>query len=456
MKSSKLLFSLIFLALFTSPLSLWANVFETAYEPAIPFYKSPESLFVSGYASKTDLLSQARQSYTEFNFEAAVGKKTVQVQNEQILREMDVAWKIKTRKATTLYSQPDLSSLQLTQLKIEQDLEIQSIQGAFARVQHQGKLFGYILLSDLQIPQVDPGVWTSLATLSLKAKPQQNSATRLQVPALSRVKLIKIQGDYGLFQTQSHQGYALLSEVIGRVDFADQAWNSVSHTWEKILYRNGSQLVVDSNKTIPLQNFSAFLSSKNRALISGTHPFLAKGTRVELVRPQAIRWTQSEVKGHGLVWWRRDLLAEKRGTEVITTAELLKRNLTGISYDSKAKKGLASAGGIFKTTDGKTWSLISSFGHDDWPVCLHPSGVWFVGPYKSTDEGKSFQPTLKFSELAKILQQSKPRSRAFARLKILDLKPLNSSSISMKIDTGISTAQIKSPVLSNQWTLLTR
>jgi hypothetical protein len=429
-----------------------ASLFETAYSPTTAFYKSPESLFVSGYASQTDLLSQTRQSYTEFNFEAAVGKKTLQVQNEQILREMNVARKVQIKKSTPLYTSADLSSIPLVQLKEEQNLEIESVQGAFARVNVLGK-HGYVLLTTLEIPDLDLGAWVNLIPLSLKYDASVSSKIKLQIQALTRLELIKIQNGFGLFKTGSYQGYASLADVVGRADFAELAWDNTARRWEHVLYRNGDSVIVIPNRKIDLENLTAYRGVKNRALISGDHPTLAKGTRVELVRPQAIRWTQSDVKGHGLVWWSRDLLAETKNAEVITTADLLKKNLTGLSYDSKTKKGLASAGGIYQTTDGKSWKKISYFGNDDWPVCIHPSGVWFVGTYKSTDEGKTFEPTLKFSELARILQKSNDHNRAFVHLRILDLEPLNKSYVTMKIDTGVTVAKIKSHVLTTQWSL---
>ena len=347
----------------------------------------------------------------------------------------------------------DLSSLQLTQLKADQSLEIESLQGAFARVKHSSLKIGYVLTSSLEIQDQDPGNWVNMLPLSLKFEAKTTSKQKLLVPPLTRLTLLRIQDGFGLFKTGFYQGYAALTDLIGRADFAEYGWDKKTKRWERILYRDGVNLVVIPNKKISFENFTGFKGAKNRALISGDHPTLAKGTRIELVKPQAVRWTQSEIKGHGLVWWRRDLLSETIGVETITTSELLKKNLNGISYDSKTKKGLASANGIYRTTDGKTWRKLSFFGNDDWPVCIHPAGVWFVGTFRSTDEGKTFEPSLKYSDLAKLLQTSNNRNRAFIHLKVLDLEPLSKSYITMKIDTGVTIAKLKSHVLSNQWLL---
>lgn len=444
---------MILIGLTTLSFQAQASLYQTAYEPATAFYKSPESLFTSGYASKNELLAQVRQSFTEFNFEAAIGGKTVQVQNEQILREINVAWKVRVKKKSPLYSQADLSSPQLAQLNETQILEIESIQGAFARVKSSTVNVGFILTTNLEIMENDPGHWVNMLPLSLKFEPHANSKQKLLIPALTRMSLVSIKNGFGLFKTTSYQGYAPLADLITRADFAQYGWNNVKKSWQKILYRNGLDLIVVPHQVISIQNFTAFKGAKNRALISGDHATLAKGTRVDLVKPQAQRWTQSEIKGHGLVWWKRDLLSDSSTKETISTTDLLKRKLNGISYDSKTKKGLISAGGIYLTLDGKIWKKISFFGNDDWPVFMHPSGVWFVGTYRSTDEGKNFEPSIKYSELARILQNSGKRNRAFIHLKVLDLEPLPKSYVLMKIDTGTTIAKLKSHVLSNHWFL---
>ncbi len=430
-----------------------ASLYQTAYEPATSFYKSTNSLFASGSASKSELLSQARQSFTEFNFEAQVGKKTVQVENEQILREINVAWKVKVKKINPVYSQNDLSSAPLGQLHPGEIIEIEDLRGAFARFQNSKFKLGFTLTSNLEILDSDPGQWVNIAPLSLKEAPHDNAKQKILVPALSRLVAIKIQNGFGLFKIGRYQGYARISEVLGRVDFAEYGWDQNQKKWEKVLYRDGLHVVVFPNKKLEMTSFRAFRGRKSRALISGDHATLAKGTRTDLIKPQAIRWTQSEIKGHGLIWWRQDLLKENLNAETITTKELLKRKLNGISYDSKTKKGLASAGGIYKTLDGKTWSKITFFGQDDWPVCIHPAGVWFVGSFRSTDEGKKFEPSLKYSEIAQMLQNSGNRNRAFIHLKVLDIEPATKSHVIMKIDTGVTIAKIKAHVLSNLWLL---
>jgi hypothetical protein len=443
----------ILILLLGMSLNTQASLYQVAYAPATAFYKSPESLFVSGYASKSDLLAQIRQSYTDFKFEASIGKKKVQVQNDQILREINVSSQVKIKKATPLYSAGDLNSSSLMQLKKDQLVEIDSVLGAFARVKLSSLKSGYVLTSTLEIIESDSGQWINMLPLSLKFEPESSSKQRILVPALTRLHLLKIKNGFGLFKTASFQGYAPLSEVVGRIDFAQYAWDKEKKVWERALYRIGNELVVIPSRKVNIEKFTAFKGTKNRALVSGEHPTLSKGTRIDLVRPQAIRWTQSEIKGHGLVWWQRDLLAENLSSESITNANLLKKNLNGISYDSKTKKGLASAGGIYRTTDGKIWNKISFFGNDDWPVCLHPSGVWFVGAFRSTDEGKTFEPSLKYSDLAKLLQGKGKRKRAFIHLKVLDLVALPKSYVMMKVDTGVTVAKLKSHVLSNNWFL---
>jgi hypothetical protein len=435
------------------PLLSQAALFEIAYEKATAFFKTPESPFASGHASKTELLSSVRQSYTLFQFEGKTATKTVRVSRDQFLRELDTAETVAIKKAGPLYQEPDLSSKSRGSLLEKTRVTLLDLEGAFARIRTANNLTGYVLSTQLEIPVTDPGVWLNLTELSLRRGPEDSASTKLVVPALSRLRLLDQQKEFGLFSTGAHQGWARLSEVVGRVDFAGLAWDAQARRWEKVLYRVGAQVVVVPQKSVPLTAFTAFQGTRNRALISGDHPDLPKGTRIELVKPHAVRWTQSEIKGHGLVWWKRDLLTETPSTPV-STPELMKKNLRGLSYDPKTKKGLASAKGIYLTTDGKNWVRLPQFGTDDWPVCVHPSGVWFVGLYKSTDEGKSFEPFVKFSELARTLQQQNQRNRAFTHLKVLDLQPAPRGQIVLKIDTGLRISKLSADIYSNQWRLL--
>lgn len=428
-----------------------AGILEPSLEAAIPFYKTPQSPFPSGQARKSQLLGSQTGAFTDFHYKAQWGQKKIDVLNEQILREIDITQKARVRKTTSLLLMPELNSRPLSTLNLGQTVEIESLRGVWARVKQSSLNKGYVLLTDLETTEEDPGVWTALTEAALKKSADEKSKAVVRLPALTRLQLISLQGEYALVKTDSKSGFVALRDLVGRADFAQWAWNGKNKKWESVLYRDGQELVLIGNRRVPLKEYTAFKGVKNRALISGNHPVAKLGARVELIEPTATKWTQSIVKDHGSVWWKTDLLERNSSQDSITTAELMKKQLAGISYDPKKKKGLASANGIYRTLDGKVWTKISFFGQDNWPVLLHPRGVWYVGPYRSSDLGETFKPSIKWSELAETLQGA--RNKAFTHFRVVDVKDLSDSQVLLKIDTGVTIVNIKSHILGNYWTV---
>lgn len=429
----------------------WGGILEPSLEAAIPFYKTPQSSFPSGQARRSQLLGSQTGSFTDFHYKALWGKKKIDVSNEQILREIDITQKARVRKSTSLLLLPELNARPVSTLSAGQTLEVESLRGIWARVKLSSLNKGYVLLTDLETPEEDPGVWTSLSEVTLKKSPEEKSKVVVHVQPRTRLQLISIQGDYAYVKTDSRAGFVALRDLVGRADFAQWAWHTKNKKWESVLYRDGANLILTADRKVPLHEYSAFKGVKNRALIAGSHPVAKLGARVDLIEPTATKWTQSIVKGHGSVWWKTDLLEKSALHDTITTAELMKKKLAGISFDPKTKKGLASANGIYRTLDGKTWKKIPFFGQDNWPVFLHKLGVWYVGPYRSSDNGETFKPSIKWSELAETLQGR--RNKAFTHFRVIDVKGHTDSQVILKIDTGVTIVNIKSHVLGNYWTL---
>lgn len=438
---------LLFIASFGS-----SAILEPSLEMAIPFYKAPNSPFPSGQTRKSTLVQSQQGGFTDFHYSAMWGQKRIEVKNEHILRELDVAYRARARKKTSLQLMAELNSSVVLELQHGQIVEIESMRGVWARVRASSLHKGYVLLTDLENTEDDNGVLLGLTDVILKKAPDAKAGKVVTIPALTRMQLISYSGEYAFVKTNSKSGYVALRDVVGRSDFAQWAWHPARKRWHAVRHRNGSQIVLAGDEKLHINQFSAFKGLKNRALISGDHPVAGRGARVELIEPTAVKWTQSIVKDHGAVWWKTDLLEKAHDDTTITTAELMKKQLKGISFDPKTKKGLASAGGVYRTLDGKNWTKVAFFGQDNWPVSLHSSGVWFVGHYRSTDEGLTFKPTIKWSDLVETLQTG--RNKALTHFRVLDVENMSKTHVALKVDTGITIVKIKAPVLGNHWTLL--
>jgi hypothetical protein len=441
-----------FLLIFGLACQVQAGLLEPSLDSAVPFFKSPNSPFPSGQANRNILLNSLIGSSSDLQFRVLWNGQEHLVEHSSLLREIELSTRVVIKNPTPLRLLAELESSTLASLKPGQVLEVVSHRGPWVRVKFSAnKLFGYVLTSEVKPDFTDIQRYTSLSDLILKKEPSAKSRSLLIVNRLSQLDLVEIKNEWGLFKTQSRQGWAPLSEVIGRSDFATRGWDLVNKKWVSVQSRNGAWLKTQGRaEKRNLSDFLGFQSQKSIALMQGTHVNIPRGARVEIKEALAQRWNLSQIKGHGEVWWPTQLKASQKSNAKITTNELMQKNLSALSFDSKSKKGLAAAGGIYRTLDGKTWSKLDFFGSENWPVCLHPSGAWFVGPFVSTDEGDSFKPSIKWSDVVKKLQLNEPK-RKISYFRVLDIKPVNKEIVEIKVDTGIKTARLRSHALSHDW-----
>jgi hypothetical protein len=182
-------------------------------------------------------------------------------------------------------------------------------------------------------------------------------------------------------------------------------------------------------------------------------------SRVEITNNGAHIWNLSLLDGHGPVWWQsgssesaKSNAAIQNGLQ-ITTEALLKREVHSVAFaSSKSLKGLASAGGIFRTEDGKNWTQLPMFEDKNYPVSIHPEGVWFVGSYRSFDEGKTFEPYIKWDRLAEQIQSS--IHKAPRHLRITEIEPLAHSRVRILVDTGVQKLKMQAHFLSHEWVIV--
>lgn len=445
---------LVFLFFLTvSPTSM-AGLLEPSLNSAVPFFKSPDSVFPSGQARRENLIDTLISSSTELFFRVRYENKVHLIKHDILLREIEFSEHALVKEKTSLRLMAEVSAGALTKLNPQDPVEILSLRGPWARVKvtYPKNFVGYVLITEIEPLPQDISTYMNLTEVSLRLKPETRSATVVRLSPKTKLKLIKIENQFGLFQTLTKKGWLELSEVVGRSDFAEMGWVAAEKTWHALSSRSGVKMKLKGQlKTEPLQKFQAFHGLKSSALVQGYNPDLPRGARVEILQALPHRWNQSRLKGHGEVWWKSILSPEKSSTPEISTQQLMNKSLSAISYDSKNKKGLAAASGIYRTLDGKTWKKIDFFGSENWPVCLHPSGAWFVGPFISTDEGETFRPALKWGDVVQRIQ-SKGSKQRLPHFRVLDIKAVNQELVEMKVDTGVKIARLRSRALSQDWT----
>ncbi|MBK7892944.1 MAG: SH3 domain-containing protein [Bdellovibrionales bacterium] len=172
-------------------------------------------------------------------------------------------------------------------------------------------------------------------------------------------------------------------------------------------------------------------------LLSGTEA-------LHLLGSQYLKWGQVRVPNHGALWWpitdghEADAAAPPM---TLSTQELVSRSLFDLaaSHSIPGFK-IASAKGVFQTTDGKTWKKISSFEEKNFPVAITGSSpeklALFVGPFLSTDQGRTFSEWIRWDRLVQSIKTKTGLPPNRMRLSALEMIDDSGQKIRLTLDLG--------------------
>lgn len=425
--------------------------------PAISFYRSQQSLFPSGQASRDVLENKILRRDFEPWLRVSWNNKSYALPGETILRDVQVTQELIAKESLTLVKDPQDNAKAVASIKPKTALKVLSTNSYWAELyDSKQKIQGWAPLHLLEAPVEDIGVYVTLIDSFLKKGPQTSGGIITTVPRMQRLTALGIEKTFLKVSYQGHVGYLDLANLVGRADFAMWAYHK-SKGWLGISHReNGFLFTVDSQK-IPLEQFIAFNPYTNRGVacqkLTDDAPSIR--SRVEIASNKAHRWALSALEGHGTVWWRMEEPESDNKAAIvkeITTEELMKREVTAVDFANKSLKGLASANGIFRTEDGKSWKEIAQFSGKNFPVAVHPDGVWYVGNYRSFDEGKTFEAYIKWDKLAERIQAGIHKTPR--HLRIAQIEPLSHSRVRIHVDTGTQKVKLQAHILSQEWLLV--
>lgn len=424
--------------------------------PALPFYRSASSLFPSGQASRTQLEEKLLRSEYEIQYKAGWNKREFHLKGESFLREIQVARMVQTRTAAEILSEKRSNAKAVDALTVGTTLEILECDAYWALVLNpKRKTQGYLPLHLLQAKNEDAGVMVNLVDTFLRPEPRHGLITT--VPRLSRLIPLAFRGSWVLVRYQNFKGYVDLNHFVSRADFARMVFHD-KKKWTLVTHRENNFLITEKKEKLALDHILGFVTTTNRGIVSAsgddTQPPLQ--AHIEIIKPEAHIWGISRLEGHGEVWWQKaDLLEESKplAGDEITSDQLLKRKIYSISFESKKSlRGIVSADGIYRSEDGKIWKKVPQFGEQNLPVSIHPQGNWYVGSYKSTDRGSTFEPFIRWDVLAQTIENSIHRVPKTLRLTKLESLP---HQIQIQIDTGTQQLEFRSSLSdSTNWKLV--
>lgn len=180
---------------------------------------------------------------------------------------------------------------------------------------------------------------------------------------------------------------------------------------------------------------------------------LTTGTRVHLIRPTQQIWGSSFVPRLGLMMWTDEgLTKQEPPKEKLSTEQLFERTLYDMAtHPIRSNLRVASANGVFITTDGELWKPIKSFEGQNQSVSFTASGHLIVGDRISTDAGETFHPLVKWDDVTPLLKYKTGKVPSWMR--IVDIQT-RFEDISVEVEVGKSSVvRLQSNDLGQTWIL---
>lgn len=425
----------------------------------VSFFRTQQSLFPSGQASRSQLESQVVRRDLEPWLRISWNLKEFEVPGDAVVKDLQTSQTLIAKESVELCKEPQPNSEKVTFLPAKTRFVVLRTTAYWAELlEPEKKITGWAPLHLFSVPVDDRGIFVALMDTPLKKSAKDNSETLAAIPRLQRLTPIGYEKNYLKVKMQNLVGYVDANAVAGRADFANWAYHR-KKGWISISHRENADLITSRKQVLPLKDFTAFSPYLARGIVcqklSDGGPSIR--SRVDVLTNKAHLWTLSQLEGHGPVWWRMDE-PESAHTppppeKTWSNQDLLQRQLTGVAFVSnKIPKGLASARGIFRTDNGKTWIQIPMFGDKDYPIAIHPDGAWYVGSYRSFDQGKTFEPYIRWDKITEQIENK--LHKAPKQLRIAQIEPLPHSLIRILVDTGSQKLKMQSHILSHEWTLV--
>lgn len=436
----------------------WAAL-ATDAGSAVSFYRNKSSLFPSGQVSRTRLEEKLLRSETETVFRSTWDKKEYVMQGDQILRDIQVARFVETKTSTPLLSLNRSDASPVKNLPAKAVLEILVVEDFWVRVKEKdSKVEGWLPLQALQNRHDDLGVYTNIIDTYLRKEASSASQVITTIPRLRRLIPLEITKSFLKVQYGSEIGYADITHFVSRADFASLAYHPKKN-WMTVLYRNNDAIISQKGETVPLKEVLGYVTNSHRGIV--IRPDESYGpplrARVEIVKPEANIWGVSQIDGHGEVWWKKKnlLMAEPEvvSASTVSTDTLMKREIYSIAFENKnSVRGLVSSEGVYRTEDGLTWTRIPQFEKQNYPVSIHPNGTWFVGSYKSANRGKSFEPFIRWDNIAQAIESAYHSNPKIMRLTQIEALP--NSRVLIHVDTGAKQVKLRSLIGDFHWDVI--
>jgi SH3-like domain-containing protein len=317
----------------------------------------------------------------------------------------------------------------------ESTVTILEVQNEWAQISLENQKL-WTTTSHLFPIEKDAGYFYAKQDVLLTESPRNKSRLVKKVPAGARLTPLEVKESWMKVAFENKSGYVLASKVMSRIDIAskvktDKGYEPASRQLlgRKVfaIYINPLWLGSGVKKVNLYQQPSA------NSTIIGQIPPWQNLTQQDTVTQ---KWAVSKIKElGGNVWW--EVNNNEQGYELEQLTQLNLKDVRKI-LPSPAFNNLkiASANGLFRSTDGLFWAPLPQFQGHNPAFTFATDGVLFVEDKMSVDNGEHFTPFIMWEKLLKSLRDN--RLAVAQNLKILNIETLNSSSkqLILELDIG--------------------
>lgn len=391
---------------------------------AVKFYRSPRSPFPSGETNRRELEKNWIQDYAESSYLVQKEKRHFWVKAASVARDLQLSQFVYSGRTQKTY-------------------RVLQAAGASIYGSTEGKSPEWLPLSELSPLPQDMGVAMTLTNTQLHETANWKSDSILSVPAGSRLQILKLDETWAEVAFESVgriTGWVDLNNLLLKYDFAAFVMTE-EKTWTPVLYREGSEMITSDRKRIPLKAVKGLMTKPDLAIsmVTDDSEHLLLRQNLTLLKTEFQSWSLSKISGHGNVFWKKDQpqrILEAQLENGITVEELMKREVVSVSFHPKNPNiAIASAQGIFLTTDGKIWKKLAQFQNQNFPVLVDSKSVLFVGSRRSEDMGKTFSSYFRMEALAPLVEQK--QKSIVQQLKIKSLSNPRPGILRMEVETNL-------------------
>lgn len=399
--------------------------------PARSFFRRSDSLFPSGQAHPGELEKRRVRDFHEISFLIQKDNLSLKVPTNVLIRDMDLSLKLAHSKTGA------------TGLVI-------GTRGPWAYVVSgpKNQRSWWSLNDGLPIPD-DKGLAIPLLKTLLRREPKWKTEMLREIEPGTRLRLIGFQGDWvevSKLTEPNVRGWVDINSVILKHDFASFVLPT-GGKWTPVRYRQGAFMVAASGEKIRVDEVQSLMTRPDLGILTQdlTEHGLYQRSFVSIKNWESIKWVVSTLSGHGEVYWKDDGSEKETksaiSTPIVSFDEILKKPIFSVAFHPlNPRIGVISAEGIYLTTDGLNWRKVPQFENDNLPVAISADHEIFAGHLRSTDQGKSFLPFLKWEQIAELMDSRHGKASRIMRL--VKILPLAQRKVEIEIDNGVKISRL--------------